>query len=455
MQDWMQNWGVLGAAAIVLGIVLFSIGCRGVLYDEEAPLLVEEVFTDVSPQGGVMSTEKADLGAVQVYVDRTLSMRPFAAAGSSPYAALLRGLDDLLYSDSQFYGFGYPTDDGGQVVRPADPVLLETPAQYTFVNNDYGPLFSELETGKTHLVVSDGVQSEPRQGERFGEIVTSIGRWIEQGGIFTLIVFRAPYDGPYYHEVPTVGTVNYRCDDRPFYAFGFFPSVAAKTELLDILEDGGVSPFYTLTVGEVSAAVRAQENAPPKDSTVPRGPSLLTSFEKHGDSSPKIHHVYSGRPATKIGTVSPLRFTVAFDSTRTLWSRLTASGRERVARSLEPSFRHWRIDTLSVPSKTASLTRLSAPELVDPTARPGESSWTAQLKTPLSFTPPELTRIASLLTIGLSPAGANSLVPDALSTRRDDRPAACSRTLNIQPMMGVVLREHYVLGRALLVTEWM
>jgi hypothetical protein len=402
-----------------------------------------------------MSTEKADLGAVQVYVDRTLSMRPFTAAGSSPYFTLLRGLDELLGDEARFYGFGYPTDDGGQVVRPADPVLLETPAQYTFVNNDYGPLFSGLETRKTHLVVSDGVQSEPRQGERFGEIATSIGRWIEQGGIFTLIVFRAPYDGPYYHEAPTVGTVDYRCDDRPFYVFGFFPSVAAKTDLLDILEGGGASPFYTLTVGEVSAAVRAQENAPPQDPTAPRGPRLLASFETHGDSSPRIHHVYSGRPATKTGTVSPLRFTVAFDSTRTPWSRLTASARERVARSLEPSFQHWRIDTLSVPRKTVSLTRLSAPDLVDPIARLGESSWTAQLKTPLSFTPPERTRIASLLTIGLSPAGANSLVPDALSTRRDDRPAACSRTLNIQPMIGVVLREHYVLGRALLVTEWM
>ena len=67
-------------------------------------------------------------------------------------------------------------------------------------------------------------------------------------------------------------------------------------------------------------------------------------------------------------------------------------------------------------------------------------------------TPP--TRVASLLTLGVSPAGANTVIPDSYSTRRDDRPAKCSRTLNLQRTIGAVLREHYVLGRALLVTEW-
>jgi hypothetical protein len=451
----MREWGVVGAAIFVLVLILFTTINSKVLSDKEAVPLVEAVFTQVTPQGGVMSAQGESLEQVRVYVDRTMSMRPFTTQRQSPYFNLLKGLDELLAGSVRFYGFGYPSDQGDQVVQTVEPVLLEEPTQYTFVNNDYGPLFSKLSPTETHLVISDGVQSEPEQGERFGGLVSPIGRWIEQGGVFSLIAFRAPYEGTYFHEAPTVGRIEYSCDDRPFYIFGFFPSVKAKTELLDILKGGGVSPFYSLTVGEASASVRARANEPPEDPTAPRGPRVLTAFSTHGDSSPKVSHVYSGRSAKKGGNVSPLQFAVTFDSTSGLWSRLSEDAMGRVARSLDPSFRHWRIDTLSVPRKKASLTRLRAPEVIESTSHLGESSRNAWLETSLSFNPDQRMRLASLLTVGLSPAGANSLVPDALSTRRDDRAAACSRTLNIQPMIGVILRKHYVVGRALLVTEWM
>jgi len=460
MQDWMQNWstrewGIAGAAVFILIVVLFTTINSEVLSDREAGPLVDAVFDEVTAQGGVMATRDGSLKQVRVYVDRTLSMRPFTTPGQSPYFDLLEGLDALLAGKIQFRGFGYPSEEEGQVVKSADPVLLEEASQYTFVNNDYGPLFSSLSPQKTHLVVSDGVQSEPTQGERFGEIVTSIGGWIKKGGVFSLVAFRAPYRGTYYHEEPTVGKMEYSCDNRPFYIFGFFPSVEAKKELLDILESGEVSPFYTLTVGEASASVRARASKPPEDPTAPRGPRVLTAFNRHGESSPEVNHVYSGRPAKKNGSVSPLQFTVTFDSTSALWSRLSTDATKRVARSLDPSFRHWRIDTLSISQENVSLTPLRTPELVEATAQTGKSSRTARLETSLSFTPEQRMRLASLLTVGVSAAGANSLIPDALSARRDDRASACSRTLNIQPMMGVILREHYVLGRALLVTEWM
>jgi hypothetical protein len=128
---------------------------------------------------------------------------------------------------------------------------------------------------------------------------------------------------------------------------------------------------------------------------------------------------------------------------------------DRVAESLEPSFQHWRIDTLSVERESTTLTPTSGPTILDAASEPAPEPMRASLSATVQHSPDApRERIASLLTIGLSSAGANTVVPDRFSTRRDDRPSACSQTLNLQRTMGAILREHYVVGRTLLVTEW-
>lgn len=460
MQDWdWTTWLFVGGGAlVVLIIVLVSVIDGGVLSNEEAVVLAPDVASQVSPAGSIVPPEGEPLDEVKVYVDRTLSMRPFTAASRSPYFDLLREMDGLMAGNIQFFGFGFPSENQGQVTRPIDPILLEEAGQYGFVNNDYGPLFAGFDPSTAHVVVSDGVQSDVDEGDRFRQIVVSIGDWIEDGGVFALLAYRAPYRGTYYHESPTKGRVEYSCDDRPFYAFTFLPSAKAKQDLLEILESGQVAPEYVLTIGQASADVSIQEYQPPPDPSTSRGPLSLASFAAHGNASPSIRSVFSGRPTQEEST--PLHVQVQFDSTgpaggRTPWPSLSEQQMDRVARSLESSFRHWRIDTLSVEREATTLTPTSGPTILDAASTPANEPMQASLSATVQHTPDApRERIASLLTIGLSSAGANTVVPDRFSTRRDDRPSACSQTLNLQRTMGAILREHYVVGRTLLVTEW-
>jgi len=460
MQDWdWTTWLFVGGGAlVVLIIVLVTIVDSAVLSNEEAAVLAPDVASQVSPAGSIVPAKGEPLDEVKVYVDRTLSMRPFTAPSRSTYFDLLMEMDGLMAGNIQFFGFGFPSENQQQVTRPVDPILLEEAAQYGFVNNDYGQIFAGLDRSSTHLVVSDGVQSDVEEGDRFRQIVVSIGDWIEDGGVFALLAYRAPYRGTYYHESPTKGRVEYNCDNRPFYAFTFLPSAKAKQDLLEILESGQVAPEYVLTIGQASADVSIQEYQPPPDPSTSRGPLSLASFAAHGDASPSIRSVFSGRPTQEEST--PLHVEVQFDSTgpaggRTPWPSLSEQQMDRVARSFESSFRHWRIDTLSVERETTTLTPTSGPSILDVVSKSASKLMRASLSATFQHAPhAPRERIASLLTIGLSSAGANTVVPDRFSTRRDDRPSACSQTLNLQRTMGAILREHYVVGRTLLVTEW-
>ncbi|WP_157621419.1 hypothetical protein [Salisaeta longa] len=384
-------------------------------------------------------------------------MRPFTTSSSSTYFDLLRGLSNLLAGNIQFYGFGFPSEATGQKAAPINPVLLEEASAYTYVNNDYGSFFASLvdtAQARTHLVISDGVQSDV-DGARFGEIVAAIGNWLEGGGVFTLMAYRAPYRGTYYHEVPTTGTVQYACDNRPFYIFGFFPSLDAQKEALKILRSGSMAPAHVIRIGQASAAIVAQERAyAPVNKR--RAPRILANFVKHGRTSARYDHVYSGRPTTPNKRV-PLSYEVRFDSTAP-WTNLPDREMETVRGSLQPSYTHWRIDTLEVDvdPPNVALTLTEKPRVFEARTIPvAGQPLRAHLVTPMLYQASQSRqRVASLLTIGLEPAGANALVPDAFSTRRDDRPSACSQTLNMKRTMGAILREHYVVGRALLILQW-
>ena len=441
-----------------VGLIIFLVvlsGCGDTLSNEEAPLLVRAVDQDIESVGGITPHTDRETADLNVYVDRSLSMRPYTTGGQSAYFDLLGTLDGQLAGQVNFFGFGYPSQDEEQVVRPVDAVLLEEADTYAWVNNDYASLFDDLPPTEPHLIISDGVQSDPQQGARQRGIVRSIGAWLETGGVFTLLAYRGPYEGTYYHEVPTTGAIAYSCSDRPFYGFGFFPSVAAKQKYLEILEANGVEAVHEVTIGTSSASVVPRERAHPSGEDERRGERLFRGITDHRGTHPDVGHVFSGQvtdPNASAG--SPLQFDVSIDSTALPWRALSDENRERVMRALEPTFAHWRIDTLQVEQNTVALAKTDVPRVFD-TDTVLRGPWQAHVDASLAYTPPERKqRLASVIQLGVGPTGANQLIPNGLSTRRDDSARACSQTLNIQQTMGAVLREHYVLGEALLVTEW-
>lgn len=445
---WMSWAGLLALLVVMVGCV------DPPLSDDEAPPLVEEINRHIESVGDITPHPEQEVGDLQVYVDRSASMRPYTLGGESVYFDLLSTLDGQLAGQVDFYGFGYPSQEQGQVVEPADPFFLEDPDAYLWVNNDYGPLFADLDPDQPHLIISDGVQSAPEEGARFGGIVSSIGAWLETGGIFTLLAYRGPYDGTYYHEVPEIGSIAYSCDDRPFYGFGFFPSVAAKQEYLNILEANGVETAHEITIGTSSTSVELRERAHPVDDQR-RGERLFRSLTDHRDTHPDVGNVFSGRVANPNASPgAPLQFDVSVDSTVLPWRTLSEANRERVMDALQPTFQHWRIDTLSVANSNVVLTKTDEPRIFNTDATVHDT-WQAHVDASMSYVPQQRReRIASVVQLGLGASGANRLIPDDLSVRRDDDPSACSQTLNIQQTMGAVIREHYVLGEALLVTEW-
>jgi hypothetical protein len=434
-------------ALILIGSSLGSLGCGSNLTPDEAGSIASEVkYNDGS---GLSSS----LDQFDVFVDRTLSMKPFIGERESSYSRMIRVLDNVFATRSSFHGFGYRTQESGQVVDPISAVRLQNPSNYQWVNNDYADLFSSFDSvGDTsRLVISDGVQSDVDGGDRFRRIVKSIGNWVNEGGVFGILAYRAPYQGTYYHEAPEKGQIEYDCPDRPFYVFGFFPSLNAFDDLSSVLEDEGFLPTHQVLIGGVGARVSPHQQALPTGQDQ-RGNRLLNGLESYEEE------IYYGRPLVDEGNAE-VRFDATFDLQNLPWSGLSDQELERIVTTMEPSVRSWAVN--SVQDDTASTQplgsrRFSSSESEVRILSKSDSVWTAGIQVPLSEGPPggESQLMASVLSMHPSPTGANRLIPSELSTRRDDRASACSRTLNLRPMLGAVLRQHYVIGRTMLITDW-
>ena len=451
--DYWINGVVSAAALLILAVVLT--GCEPDLTDREAFLITQDIQEQVPNIGGLMRLTEGELGDLQIYVDRSASMQPYTAEPST-YSELLASLDTQLAGSIDFFAFGYPSQQQGQVVESISPFALEEPSTYNWVNNDYGPLFADFDPTQSHLAISDGVQSVADTGARQSGTVESVGAWVEQGGVFSLMVYRVPYHGTYYHEEPTTGAMQYSCDDRPVYLYGFFPTVAAKNALMEILEVEGLQPDHQFTIGETSVDVQVQERAlgNPDDGRA-RGPRLLRNLVDHS-SHPDLHNVASGRHT---GGQDRWEMNVELDSTALPWASLPKSERRTVGANLTMEAQHWRVDSDSLAAKSNQVVNppSDTPRLLDPEPMHiSDDAYTVRMGVTVDPHMPEggRERTASLLTFGVTHSGANQLIPDNLSVRRDDDPAACSQTLNIQPVMGAVIRNHYIAGQALLITQW-
>ena len=446
-------WRSLQLSALLATLVF--VGCGGGLSDEQAQSIVNVVADSIGTTLGEGLSAPTPLGQINVYVDRSLSMRSFITEGESDYDRLIQALDNVLASKTSFYGFGFESGNNEQTVASIDAVRLQDASSYQFVNNDYARLFSAFEPSdpSTHLVISDGVQSDPQGGERFRGFVTSIGEWVSADRVFALLAYRSPYRGTYYHEVPEPGRVEYGCDDRPFHVFGFFPSVDALQDLTQVLQDEGLDPVHELVLGAPSLDIQ-----PLKRGITADRDRVFSQLKPH-TSQGGIRSVYSGRPVED-GSTTPLQYMVDINLQKHPWYALSDDERMRVASTLEPMLSTWRIQSMDADAASIQSVAPGQFEVLDPnvdiTSR-SDTSLTVSIQLSVSVRP-ESENIrsfyASVLRVRPSPSGANRLIPASLSTRRDDQPSACSSTLNLRRTIGSVLREHHILGHSLLITEW-
>jgi len=439
-------------------LVLVIAGCNGITQGEMESI-VSEVNKEEGYSGEFLRSKSGDgLRSFKVFVDRTLSMKPFVGEEESSYDRMIRILDNVFATRSSFYGFGYRTQEGDQYADPISAVQLQDPSTYQWVNNDYADIFSSFNSVEdtTRLVISDGVQSDVGGGERFRRIVKSIGNWIDRGGVFAVLAYRAPYRGTYYHEVPEPGQIEYECSDRPFYVFGFLPSVDAFGDLSSVLADEGFTPVHQVLIGEAAAKVSPRQRSLPERQRE-RGSRLLNGFKDYGGEG-DLSNVYYGRPILHGGNAN-VRVDASVNLQGFPWKGLSDQELERVLGTAEPSVRSWSVNSvLADTASTHSLgtIRIGSSEAEARILSSSDSSWMAGVQIPLSQRPRKDGRqlMASVLSLNPSPTGATRLIPSDLSTRRDNRASACNSTLNLRPMLGSVLRQHYVIGRTMLVTDW-
>ncbi len=222
--------------ALAALLTLIASGCDpGPFGSPEKVGLVLDAVTAAAPEARSFLARTADdagTGAVEVFVDLSLSMQPYLAdAQASVLRRVLVGMSNDLGGDVAFRGFGFEPDSAAQTVSAMPVGALLTPAPYTRVNNDYGALFERFAPDSTGLgpvrvVFTDGVESDPEGGAMFGRIVGAADRYVRAGGTFAVLIWRAPYAGRYYSEGAACprGAFEMACPDRPLVAFVFAPT---------------------------------------------------------------------------------------------------------------------------------------------------------------------------------------------------------------------------------------
>lgn len=441
------------AAFVLLTIAVFIGGCsEWPPPADRAEAMAEAVLPSVSAS--------QDNPEMRVYVDCSLSMAPYTSADASPYRTVLQATDNLFGGTSSFFCFGFPSKTESQVVQPVRTGALLSPDAYGYVNNDYGILFQNFlpddgQPSTTHIVMSDGVQSSPTGGARFARIVDAIGAWVHEGGIFALLTYRTPYRGTYYNEVPQPGQVTYNCGDRPIHLFGFFPSPDALDSFVEVMETE-VTADYRIRVGLPAARLMPTDEL--ADAPIPSGglhkPRDVTSY-----LTPDVTGDVNAGIVTGGGSLTSLTYGVRFDPEAAPWSTVEADVRRQIFSSADVTLTAHQIanwaggpaDTLSVtPLPDDGIRLMSDPEW----AVVNDSLVTYQFPVDVSFPKSGRNHVALDVQLGLSPNGANRLVPGSLSTQVDADPRACSRTLNLGRTLGAILRNHYIVGRSLTFLQW-
>ena len=437
-------------------------GCGGSPFgDTETVGAIAEAVLAEAPEasGALRRSGDAPVGPVEVYVDLSLSIQPYlaqAAGAEEPlFRRLVEALDNGLGADVEFFGFGFEPDSARQTVTPVAVGRLVQAASYTRVNNDYGALFAGFapdstgNLGATRVVITDGVESDPEGGARFGRIVAAADRWVRAGGVFAAFLYRAPYAGTYFTEGAACprGTLALACADRPLVAFVFAPTADGAAKLAAALGDD-LQPEHIVRIGGRDADLVAVT-----EKTVEGSRRPLVLLREPGEAvAPGFEAVQFGnisnRSANAQGFV-PLEFTLQIDAEGEPWRSLSAPERAAFLRTLRPRLRTFAVDTRR---DSVALTEVEA-DVYRPTVTV-DSAGVAHVILPVKRPAADGVRRFAFLVSLVPYESAPGLVPEGFSTPTDCDAARCGQTLNLAPLLGAILRDDYVPARALFLAEW-
>lgn len=414
-----------------------------------------------------------------MYVDRSLSMKPYLSSPQeSDLYRLTTRLGDLVATSTDFYGFGFETMKAEeQSVEAISPVKLKSQGTYSFANNDYGTLFQSFsDTTETHLVISDGVQSDPKTGPSLRKVLSAIDQWVRSGGTFATLLYRTPYRGQYYSDQPGPDP-QYSCEDRPLTVFVLGQSPSAVDNLLQRF-GSELEPDHVVRLGDdpllISPAPRglAKENR--------RGAQILQEMKKFQLS--KYDQVFKASVAAGAATANgflPFQLEVSLDRSTFPWRVLDKEETETFLRGLETKVRVSALDQEKMESINESQTRRAAVGPISPQAngdstllRPadvqtrkaqietvnvGSDSVTARFTVPMRKPTAKLKTpyYSILIRFGVEPQAARMLVPDGYSTTNDLNPDHCDRIYKLRRLVGSIMYRSYVPGQALVLAEWL
>lgn len=405
--------------------------------------------------GALAADVDGPLGPVEVFVDASLSIKPFLAPGGLEvpfFTRLLEGLDNSL-GDVTFHAFGFVAGADSQSVDRLSVGTLLRPDTYSRANNDFGTLFGSFapdstgDLGPVRIVISDGVESDPEGGARFGRVVGHVDEWVRSGGAFATMLFRAPYSGQYFSEGAACrgGGFAMTCPDRPLIAFVFAPTSQHIDRLLAEL-GSEMAPEHVVRVGGRDASLEPVESPASVGGRRVRPTLRDARMIPVPGFAPIATALVDEAEADENGFV-PLTFRLTLGDNHAPWARLSASERDAFLNSLRPELLGWSVDARR---DTVALTKFE-PFVLDATVVADSAG--AVVTIPVQR--PRATGRHFAWLVSLVPYGsANTLVPGGFTTASDCDPATCGQTLNLAPLLGVILRDDYVPARLLMLTEW-
>jgi hypothetical protein len=429
-----------------------------------APLLVTQIRSGVG--GDLSGIEDVDqhLGHIDVYIDRSLTIQPYDRSPESRFGGLVGLFDDFIASEVSFFGFGFASrEDGAQVVQRLAAQEAFDSATYTFANNDYAALFRTFRhDGSTRIVITDGVQSDPDGGARLSQVSSELNRWVTAGGTFAALLYRNPYHGQYYSDLPGDDPW-YDCQDRPLIVFVLAPSSQAIDDLLGRLGQS-LRPEHIVRISGNDLVIRPIGETLP-DSGQRRGLRVARDIDNQLVKGFKPIHtqVVIGRAGNESAGFVPLQFEAVLAVGDHPWKSLGPEGSARFVQQLRPEIHGWAVDERRLAERTLSDSSHPVPVvpvLLD-TRSPAVSkpqvdgdSIRIRFTIPLRRPPAERNDFAFLVTLRPSEEGSLAMIPPTFSAD-DDRPAdACGRALKLRRLLGGIVLRNYRPGRTLLLANW-
>ena len=458
---------------VCIPLLSITTGCSSQSHDdlfhEIALALVDSVQGDPS---ALRQRQTAEFEEVTAYVDLSESMMGYLKDESSTYRQFVTTLYNRLGNGVEFNGFGRRKGETKQHINTVTASSLLNASSYVRLNNDYSDLFRRLDANEASLIVTDGVQSHNEDGPLYGGIVDAVDSWLQNGGYFAVLLYRSSFNGDYFNEIPSpdskkelVCTVK----DRPFTVFVFLPSPDAMSELLALLGES-LQPEHVLAIGDKTMEIEPVETKirVSDSGRISRGSKVIRSLAKKDKLglSPYHHSTVIGSSANEDGYL-PLQFDITLPIDPKQQLNLTQEEAITILKQLRPSIQTWQLD-IPRSLRNLELSSLNIEDLIESKdvkehldsrsiqiLESDSSQVKARLQVHVQKPNEERENFAWILSLYLSPDGADQMVPDDFSTLVDYKASECDKILNLQPLLGAILRKNYVPGRALLFTKWL